>query len=180
MELEEQYDRIYQYLYFRLHDRQTAEDLTQEAFLRFLTSRTYRDENKQLQYLYTIARNLCSQYYRDRVFTYSLDEERDHPPADQPMESAEAGMAEDTSRGLPGARLTDGFEQSLLQRICLRDALQKLTPEEREMLFLRYVNDVPVPVMSRLYKVSRFAMYRKLKSILKKLRTEMEKEGQNG
>ena len=45
MELKEQYDRIYQYLYFRLRDRQAAEDLTQEAFLRFLTSRTYRDEN---------------------------------------------------------------------------------------------------------------------------------------
>ena len=159
MELREQYDRIYQYLYFRLRDRQAAEDLTQEAFLRFLTSRTYRDENKQLQYLYTIARNLCNQYYRDRMFTYSLDGTEDHPRTKEPAES---------------------FEQSLLQQICLREALQKLAPDEREMLFLRYVNDVPVPVMSRLYSISRFAMYRKLKSILKKMRSEMEKEGRNG
>ena len=159
MELKEQYDRIYQYLYFRLRDRQAAEDLTQEAFLRFLTSRTYRDENKQLQYLYTIARNLCNQYYRDRTFTYSLDETEYNPRMKEPA---------------------DGFEQSLLQQICLREALQKLAPDEREMLFLRYVNDVPVPVMSRLYSISRFAMYRKLKSILKKMRSEMEKEGRNG
>ena len=159
MELKEQYDRIYQYLYFRLRDRQAAEDLTQEAFLRFLTSRTYRDENKQLQYLYTIARNLCNQYYRDRTVTYSLDETEDHSSTKEPAE---------------------GFEQSLLQQICLREALQKLAPDEREMLFLRYVNDVPVPVMSRLYSISRFAMYRKLKSILKKMRSEMEKEGRNG
>ena len=159
MELREQYDRIYQYLYFRLRDRQAAEDLTQEAFLRFLTSRTYRDEKKQLQYLYTIARNLCNQYYRDRMFTYSLDGTEDHPRTKEPAES---------------------FEQSLLQQICLREALQKLAPDEREMLFLRYVNDVPVPVMSRLYSISRFAMYRKLKSILKKMRSEMEKEGRNG
>ncbi len=69
MNLEDQYDRIYKYLFFRLHDKHTAEDLTQEAFLRFLGSRTYRDEDRQLQYLYTIARNLCSQYYRDRVMT---------------------------------------------------------------------------------------------------------------
>ena len=75
LHLEEQYDRIYKYLYFRLHDRHAAEDMTQEAFLRFLRSRTYRDENRQLQYLYTIARNLCSQYYRDKVISYSLDEE---------------------------------------------------------------------------------------------------------
>ena len=32
MNLEDQYDKIYRYLYFHLHDRHTAEDLTQESF----------------------------------------------------------------------------------------------------------------------------------------------------
>ena len=40
MNLEDQYDRIFKYLYFRLHDRHIAEDLTQEAFLRFRRSDT--------------------------------------------------------------------------------------------------------------------------------------------
>ena len=159
MHLEEQYDRIYKYLYFRLHDRHAAEDMTQEAFLRFLRSRTYRDENRQLQYLYTIARNylytiarnLCSQYYRDKVISYSLDEEIDFPE-------------------------TDGFENSLIQRLSLQNALESLSPEEKELLFLRYVNDVPVPVISGLYQISRFAVYRKLKSILQKVRIEMEED----
>ena len=31
MNLEEQYDRIYKYLYFRLHDQHTAEDLTPDT-----------------------------------------------------------------------------------------------------------------------------------------------------
>ena len=149
MNLEDQYDRIFKYLYFRLHDRHIAEDLTQEAFLRFLSSRTYRDENRQLQYLYTIARNLCNQHYRDREITYSLEETEDIPES-------------------------ESFEQSLLQRLSLRDALEKLTPEEREMLFLRYINEVPVSVMSGLYNISRFAVYRKLNSILKKHRSSVE------
>ncbi len=148
MDLEDQYDRIYTYLYFHLHDRHAAEDLTQETFLRFLASRTYRNEGRQLQYLYTIARNLCRQYYRDWTVTYSLAENADT-----------AG---------------DGFEKALVQRICLQDALQGLAPEERELLLLRYVNGVPVPVLSGLYHVSRFAVYRRLKSILHKIRTEME------
>ena len=155
MNLEEQYDRIYKYLYFRLHNQHTAEDLTQETFLRFLSSRTYQDENRQLQYLYTIARNLCSQYYRDRMIIYSFDEVLDYP------------MPED-------------FEQSLLERISLADALKKLSQEEREMLFLRCVNDVPVSVISGLYHISRFAAYRRLKKILKKIMDEMEKEGEDG
>ena len=125
--------------------------MTQEAFLRFLRSRTYRDENRQLQYLYTIARNLCSQYYRDKVISYSLDEETDLPE-------------------------TDGFENSLIQRLSLQNALESLSPEEKELLFLRYVNDVPVPVISGLYQISRFAVYRKLKSILQKVRIEMEED----
>ena len=149
MNLEDQYDRIFKYLYFRLHDRHMAEDLTQEAFLRFLSSRTYRDENRQLQYLYTIARNLCNQHYRDREITYSLEE----------------------SENLPES---ESFEQPLLQRLTLRDALDQLSPEEREMLFLRYINEVPVSVMSGLYNISRFAVYRKLNSILKKIRIRME------
>ena len=148
MNLEDQYDRIFKYLYFRLHDRHIAEDLTQEAFLRFLSSRTYRDENRQLQYLYTIARNLCYQHYRDREITYSLEE----------------------SENLPES---ESFEQPLLQRLTLRDALDQLSPEEREMLFLRYINEVPVSVMSGLYNISRFAVYRKLNGILKKLRTSV-------
>lgn len=151
MNLENQYDRIFKYLYFRLHDRHIAEDLTQEAFLRFLSSRTYRDENRQLQYLYTIARNLCNQHYRDREITYSLEE------------------SENLSE-------SESFELPLLQRLSLMDALDQLSPEDREMLFLRYINEVPVSVMSGLYNISRFAVYRKLNSILKKLRTSVEED----
>ena len=153
MNLEEQYDRIYKYLYFRLHDQHTAEDLTQETFLRFIGSMSYQDENRQLQYLYTIARNLCNQYYRDKMIVFNFDEVLDAP---QLKES----------------------EQSLLERISLIDALQKLSQEDREMLLLRYVNDVPVPVISSLYHISRFAVYRRLKRILKKVKDEME--GENG
>ena len=41
MNLEDQYNRIFKYLCFRLRDRNLAEDMTQKAFLRFLESRTY-------------------------------------------------------------------------------------------------------------------------------------------
>ena len=149
MSLEDHYDRIFRYLYFRLHDRHTAEDLTQETFLRFLRSRTYQDENRQLQYLYTIARNLCCQHYRNQTITYTLEEQGDTPAS-------------------------EGFEKLLLEQITLRETLQNLSPEDRELLFLRYVNDVPVSVISRIFKVSRFAVYRKLNTILKRIRSELE------
>ena len=149
MNLEDQYDSIFRYLFFRLHDKHAAEDLTQETFLRFLRSRTYQDENRQLQYLYTIARNLCRQHYRDQTITYTLEDQDE-------------------------SSTSESFEQPLLEQMTLQEALQKLSPEDRELLFLRYVNDVPVSVISGLYKISRFVAYRKLKAILRRLRRELE------
>lgn len=109
MLLEDQYDKIFRYLYFHLHDKHIAEDLTQETFLRFLQSRTYRDENRQLQYLYTIARNLCRQHYRDHTITYALEEQEETLAA-------------------------ENFEQPLVEQITLQEALQRLSKEEMTML----------------------------------------------
>jgi len=64
LDIEEQYEKIYRYCFYRLHDREQAEDVTQETFLRWFANDTYRDTNRVLQYLYTIARNLCTDEYR--------------------------------------------------------------------------------------------------------------------
>ena len=60
IDIEEQYEKIYRYCYYRLRDREQAEDVTQETFLRWFASDTYRDKNQLLQYLYTVARHLCA------------------------------------------------------------------------------------------------------------------------
>ena len=41
-------------------------------------------------------------------------------------------------------------------------------------MFLRYVNEVPVQALARLYGISRFALYRRCEQALKKLRRELE------
>ena len=64
IDIEEQYDKIYHYCYYRLRDRERAEDVTQETFLRWFASDTYRDKNQLLQYLYTVARHLCADEFR--------------------------------------------------------------------------------------------------------------------
>lgn len=67
IDLEDQYDKIYRYCYYRLRDRERAEDVTQETFLRWFASDTYRDRNQLLQYLYTVAGHLCVDEYRRPV-----------------------------------------------------------------------------------------------------------------
>ena len=65
-ELKEQYEKIFRYCFFKVNDREAAEDITQETFLRFLESPNYTDMNKELRYLYTIAGNLCADHFRKR------------------------------------------------------------------------------------------------------------------
>ena len=64
MDLSEQYDKIYRYCYEKLRRRESAEDVTQETFLRFY--RSYAGRERTLQLLYTIARNLCADEWRRR------------------------------------------------------------------------------------------------------------------
>lgn len=146
LDIDQHYDKIYKYCYFRLQDRNLAEDITQETFLRFFASETYRDTGQALQYLYTVARNLC------------IDERR-------------RPKSEELSNDIPFSN-----EENLVTNLDLKSAMKKLTEEERELIVLRYVNEVPISVMCKLYGISRFAMYRKIQAILKKLQEYMGKE----
>ena len=143
LDIEEQYEKIYRYCFYRLRSREQAEDITQETFLRLFASDTYRDTNQVLQYLYTIARNLCTDEYR-RSDPCPCTEEPPYQDADP------------------------------LLSIALRTELDKLNAEDRELILLRYVNEVPVNVLCRLYKQSRFSLYRRIKHILKVLKDALD------
>lgn len=59
-EIEELYDKIYRYCFYKLRNSASAEDITQEAFLKFFAQNT--DINAA--YIFTIAKNLCTDMFR--------------------------------------------------------------------------------------------------------------------
>ena len=73
MDLEEQYDKIFRYCCFRLYDKQLAQDITQETFLRYYSRNIRLDTGKELAYLYTIARNLCADTFRQKPLSPLAD-----------------------------------------------------------------------------------------------------------
>lgn len=147
MDIEEQYDKLYQYCYMKTRHQQTAEDITQETFLRFLEDHSYQEMGKQMAFLYTIARNLCVDYFRQR----------------EPLPLEEDGSVEDT-------------ENQLVTNLTLQQALEILGDSGRELIFLRYVNEVPIGQLSQIFHLSRFAIYRRIQSCLKQLKSELRKE----
>ena len=150
MDIEEQYDKIYRYCYFKLYDTQLAQDITQETFLRFYRQGLTLDNDKELPYLYTIAKNLCIDHFRKN-----------------PVESVEE-MAEDATHDP-----TEGW----INDLTLRTTISKLPGDERELIFLRYVNEISIATICKITGLSRFAVYRRLSKSLKWLKEELKKEG---
>ena len=62
------------------------------------------------------------------------------------------------------------------ETLALRAALAKLPDETRELLLLRYANELPVAAIAGLLGVSRFAVYRRCRQALDALRALLEEE----
>lgn len=149
MDIKEQYKRIFQYCCSHISDRNLAEDITQETFLRFLEHPEYQGSGRELQYLYTIAKHLCIDEYR-----------RNKPEA--------------LTEELPDEENT---EPDWIDRLTVRSILDSLPEEERDIITLRYVSELSVKDIAGIYDVSWFAMNRRIRRILAKMRNSFEKEG---
>ena len=111
---------IYAYIHRRVGNAATAEDLTGELFVRVL--RAIQNErawkNSFRAWLYRIAHNLIVDHYRRR-------------PAEAPVPLDESALP--ASKDDP----SDAVEQALTTER-LREALQLLTPEQQEVVALRF------------------------------------------
>lgn len=167
MDLREQYDKIYRYCYFRLNHRETAEDITQETFLRYFDSARYLERGKSLEYLYTIARNLCIDEFRKQSSKQTAETWKNAVAQKSEVQSDAAVQASDAAN----------MEDETLTRVSIKRALCRLNEESQELLLLRYVNEVPVSVICSMMGISRFAVYRKIKNARKQLKEQLREEG---
>ncbi len=148
MNLEEYYDDIYRYCFFRMQDHSLAEDLTQEAFL------------------YTIARNLCIDHIRHT---------KTRPESGINCDISISGDAAHSTEGAafsPTASVSELTDTSVV----LAQALQTLSESDREIICLRYVLELNPGEIGRIMNLSRFAVYRRLKRALKLLKNQLRKE----
>ncbi len=130
MDIKNEYDRLYRFCFYKVRNTAAAEDITQEAFLKYFTHRGGtggRDE----AYLYTIAKNLCNDFFRKK-------------------------QTEQLSDDFPEEDFSDVSERKL----AVRQALEGLEPKQREVLLLRYGSELSVNETAAVMELSRFAVYR--------------------
>ncbi|HEX6250092.1 MAG TPA: sigma-70 family RNA polymerase sigma factor [Gemmatimonadaceae bacterium] len=135
-ELVRRYERPVFSLVFRLvRDRDTAEDLAQETFVKVLNNiERYRPEFKFSSWLFKIANNVAIDHLRKRsVDTVSLDGSRWATSTDEmqatsvrAVDTSQSALEELESRELGGA---------------IERAIGSLRPEYRACILLRHVED---------------------------------------
>ncbi len=121
------YDRyiepIYRFVYIKTHEKETAEELTGDIFLKaFDRIASYRAGNRGFRaWLYGIARHRVIDYYRRKRSTVSIEDAWDIPAQD--------GTVQETT----DARLQ--FER-------LQECMAFLSQNERDILMLRVWEDM--------------------------------------
>jgi RNA polymerase sigma-70 factor (ECF subfamily) len=120
------YDAIYRYCYYRVGNKDLAQDLTSEVFVRMIDKLdTFKARGRPLlAWLYTIARNLTIDVQRRQGKTVlkPLNEASDLHTGDE----------EDPSRGM----------DRKLEAKCLAAALRHLTEEQRQVIILKFMEDL--------------------------------------
>jgi RNA polymerase sigma-70 factor (ECF subfamily) len=116
---EEYFDRIAHYIYVRIGDRHEAEDLAGDVFLKALESlKSYKERGIPMQaWLFRIARNVSVDYLRKKGRVTTV-----------PIEGVTIMNKEDP---VAAAEKNIGMKK-------VREAMQKLTPEQRQVVQLRF------------------------------------------
>jgi len=129
--------RIYNVCYRFAGDAENAQDLTQEAFIKMYRTLNTYDPNKGafMTWVTTITRNLLVDHFRkskgDRI-TDSLDSTASEHEDSQPL------SAQIADRGAAPDRAVESRETREMVHL----ALQKLSPELREAVILRDLQDM--------------------------------------
>ena len=147
MKLETEYTHIFHYCFYRLGNKEDAEDVTQETFLRYLQHPEYQG-NYERQYLYKIAKNLCVDTLRKNKNQSNIFQEE----------------------------TTSSNELDIFEKTALKIAISELTEEEREIIILRFVNQENLTVIAKIFGISRFTVSRKIHTITKKLKNKLREE----
>jgi RNA polymerase sigma-70 factor (ECF subfamily) len=154
---ERHYDAVYAYLYYRLGDPATAEDLAGEVFVRLverISSYTYRGR-PILAWLYTIARNLLVDHQR-----------RASRDVDLPPEETPTAASHDPAHAAERA----------LARECLGRALRRLKDSYQQVIVLRFVQDLShaetAAILGKTENATKVLQHRALKALRKALEVE--------
>ena len=156
----EAYDRyvddIFRFIYFKVNQKEEAEDLSSQVFLKtwnHIQNNTITDYKTLKALLYKVARNLIIDHYRKQSNQATISLDASEKSIDVP------DLSQDIHKRLEVNSEVEGISESLL---LLKD-------EYREVILLRYVNELSIKEISAIIDKSksnvRVILYRAMKAL---------------
>lgn len=140
-ELDGIYNKIYRYCFYKMRNSVIAEDITQEAFLKYFAQNKNLKRGEDTAYLYTIAKNLCIDYFRKK-----------------------------REEALTGDFPQEDFCDNSDTKLAVREALERLGEQYKEILLLRYLGGLSANETAQTLEISRFKVYRLEKAALAEMK----------
>lgn len=146
------YPQILKYCSFHCSDWELAKDLTQETFLRFFRAFAgYAYQGKTLNYLYTIAKNLC---------------------VDQWGKNREIRIENLSEKGEEKMAKVD-------ERLMIETALCHLPEAMREVIILRFFQELRIKEIAQIMNIAVPTVKYRLKKALELMKQEIGKGEEN-
>lgn len=145
-------DKIYKFIFLKVNSQDIAEDLTSETFLRGWKAFQDQKIDNPSAFLYQIARNLIVDHYREKGRVNFVPVENIQVPAPFNLEE-EALINSDMDR--------------------IKVKLANLREDYREIIVLRYVNELSfseiAEILDKSEQAARIQLYRAIKSLKNEL-----------
>ena len=150
-------DRIYQHVYYRVRNKDDAEDITQQVFIRaWKAIKNYRITSKPfIAWILKISQNLIKDFYRSRKVTNYIDPNFEISGSDEsPEQQAETE-----------------YDQKELRRI-----IYKLPYEQQQVIMMKFLEGYSYTEIAASLEKTEGAIRVIQHRALKKMRTMLEEE----
>ena len=146
--------KIYKFCYFRVSSREEAEDIAAQVFIRAWDRIAAGKKVTNVQgFLYRIAGNIVIDFYRKRAGKHEISLDDPRNPIDVPDKS-------DVVERLD--------ERLMISEV--RKRLEQLPDQYREVIILRYINDIPINEIAKIMDTSENNISVRLHRAIEKLK----------
>jgi RNA polymerase sigma-70 factor (ECF subfamily) len=155
--------KIYGFIYSKMADRDVADDIFQDTFMKViktLKSNSYNEEGKFLPWVMRISHNLIVDHYRKN---------KKMPMLRETEEFSIFSVLTDSSLNVEGRIITDGIENDL------KKIIQELPDDQKEVLMMRIYQDYSFNEIAELTGVSINTALGRMRYALLNLRKVIEK-----
>jgi len=149
------HERIYRFVYLKVSQKEEAEDITHQVFLSaWQNIKNYNSRGFPFtSWLYQIAKNKIIDYYR----------------SNKPRISIELV----SEKNMEASLIADPSSTNFIEIESVKKAISKLTPEQQDVLIMRFIEDLPIKEVAATLnktvgaiKLIQFRAVNKLKQIL--------------